>query len=58
MVMIEQGDGTIAKRLKLGLCPKCQTKFKDMEYYKRCKTCNLIVTSLEIKKEQKDEKNH
>ena len=54
MVMIEQGDGTIAKLLKLGLCPKCQTKLIQMEHYKRCNTCNLIVTSLEIKKEQKD----
>jgi len=52
--MIDQGDGTIGKRLELGLCPKCQTKLEDEHHYKRCNSCGLIVSFTKIEKEQKE----
>lgn len=42
--MIEQGDGTMAKRLDLGLCPKCETALpKDPR--SECRVCGLKVQS-------------
>jgi len=42
--MIEQGDGTMAKRLDLGLCPKCETALPK-EPRSECQVCGLKVQS-------------
>ena len=40
----EQGDGTIAKRMALGLCPKCETALPKGPRSK-CRACGLVVQS-------------
>ena len=45
--MIVKGDGTIAKRIAAGKCPKCKTSFKSFNHsydegdYWECITCGL-----------------
>ncbi len=43
--MIVQGDGTLARRIRDGLCPQCEsllTRTNDQEEIK-CKTCGLVM---------------
>lgn len=40
----EQGDGTIAKRMALGLCPKCETALPKGPR-SECRACGLVVQS-------------
>jgi hypothetical protein len=44
-MMIEQGDGTLAKRLALGLCPRCQTMMPpvDVHGHRQCSVCHLVI---------------
>lgn len=39
---IEQGDGTMAKRIALGLCPKCETAM-DPGPGAVCRCCGLQI---------------
>lgn len=41
-MMIEEGDGTIQKRLDMGLCPKCQTAV-DPGPGAVCRCCGLQI---------------
>ena len=43
--MIEQGDGTFAKREKLGLCVVCQTSIRHSGTWceSECKICGLKI---------------
>jgi predicted SprT family Zn-dependent metalloprotease len=52
--MIEQGDGTFAIRMALGLCPRCQTSLTRVrneshvtEY--ECKACKLRINDVKEK---------
>lgn len=52
--MIEQGDGTFATRMALGLCPRCQTSLTLVrneshvtEY--ECKSCKLRINDVKEK---------
>jgi len=48
--MIEQGDGSMARRLQDGTCPKCHAQLKRDEEVLLCEVCEL-----EIKGVKKDE---
>jgi len=48
--MIEQGDGSMARRLQDGTCPKCHAQLKQDEEVLLCEVCEL-----EIKGVKKDE---
>jgi len=48
--MIEQGDGSMARRLQDGTCPKCHAQLKRDEEVLLCEVCEL-----EIKERKKDE---
>jgi len=39
-VTIEQGDGTMGRRLALGLCPKCNTALPE-DPRSECRVCGL-----------------
>lgn len=54
MLIIEQGDGTIAMRLHHNECPKCRHTLTIREDHKHCKVCNLIIRDHEQKKAQKE----
>jgi hypothetical protein len=43
--MIQQGDGTIAKRMAEGMCPRCQTMMPPVEVHGhvQCSTCHLVI---------------
>ena len=52
--MIEEGDGTFAKRIKDGKCPKCKTGFSfvhshDQGEYWECPTCKLKMNVKDLK---------
>ena len=47
--MIEQGDGSIARLMSDGLCPRCQTSivhFPPVEVHGhiQCSTCKLVIS--------------
>jgi ribosomal protein L40E len=42
MMTVEQGDGTMAKRIALGLCPKCETAL-DPGPATVCRCCGLQI---------------
>ena len=48
--MIENGDGSMARRLQDGTCPKCHAQLKRDDEVSVC-----IVCKLEIKERKKDE---
>jgi predicted amidophosphoribosyltransferase len=48
--MIEQGDGSMARRLQDGTCPRCHAQLKRDEEVLLCEVCEL-----EIKGVKKDE---
>jgi len=48
--MIEQGDGSMARRLQDGTCPRCHAQLKQDKEVLLCEVCEL-----EIKGEKKDE---
>ena len=48
--MIEQGDGSMARRLQDGTCPRCHSQLKQNEEVLVCEVCEL-----EIKGVKKDE---
>jgi len=48
--MIEQGDGSMARRLQDGTCPRCHAQLKRDEEVFLCEVCEL-----EIKGVKKDE---
>lgn len=48
--MIEQGDGSMARRLQDGTCPRCHAQLKQDEEVLVCEVCEL-----EIKGVKKDE---
>lgn len=48
--MIEQGDGSMARRLQDGTCPRCHAQLKQDEEVLLCEVCEL-----EIKGVKKDE---
>lgn len=43
--MIEQGDGTIAKRLSEGMCPRCRTHLPpvDVHGHLQCASCKCVI---------------
>jgi predicted amidophosphoribosyltransferase len=41
-MMIHEGDGTIARRLAQGLCPKCQTALTKAPR-SECRACGLVI---------------
>jgi len=46
--MIEQGDGTLQRRIVDGLCPKCEVEMKFNtdgleDDYMSCPVCNLVM---------------
>lgn len=46
--MIEQGDGTLQRRINDGLCPKCEVEMKFNtdgleEDFMSCPVCNLVM---------------
>lgn len=45
-MIIEQGDGSIAKRLNEGRCPTCRAKLPPANGHMNvvCKVCNLIIS--------------
>ena len=47
--MIEQGDGSMARRLQDGTCPKCHAQLKRDEEVLLCEVCELQI------KERKDD---
>jgi ribosomal protein L37AE/L43A len=52
--MIEEGDGTFAKRIRDGKCPKCKTGFSfvhshDQGEYWECPTCKLKMNVEDLK---------
>lgn len=47
--MIEQGDGSMARRLQDGTCPKCHAQLKQDEEVLLCEVCELQI------KERKDD---
>lgn len=51
---IVQGDGTFAKRIAAGKCPKCKTVFTmpdsyDQDDYWECTTCSLKMKYDDLK---------
>jgi predicted amidophosphoribosyltransferase len=48
--MIERGDGSMARRLQDGTCPRCHAQLKRDEEVLLCEVCEL-----EIKERKKDE---
>jgi hypothetical protein len=44
--MIEKGDGTFAKRLAAGQCPRCQTQMPpvDVHGHIQCLVCHLVIS--------------
>ncbi len=54
--MIEQGDGTFAKQLAAGLCPRCQTNMPpvDVHGHIQCSVCHLVISEC-CQGEQADE---
>jgi len=47
--MIEQGDGSMARRLQDGTCPRCHAQLKRDEEVLLCEVCELQI------KERKDD---
>ena len=43
-VTIEQGDGTMGRRLALGHCPKCNTALPE-DSRSECRVCGLKIES-------------
>lgn len=43
-VTIEQGDGTMGRRLALGHCPKCNTAMPE-DSRSECRVCGLKIGS-------------
>jgi len=43
-VTIEQGDGTMGRRLALGHCPKCNTALPE-DSRSECRVCGLKIGS-------------
>lgn len=43
--MIEQGDGTIAQRLKDSMCPRCRTHLPpvDVHGHIQCASCKVVI---------------
>lgn len=48
--MIEQGDGSMARRLRDGACPVCRAQLKQDDEVSVC-----VVCKLEIKERKRDE---
>jgi len=49
--MIEEGNGTLEKRIQNELCPRCEAylaKINDQEQIK-CRTCGLIMGNMQIR---------
>jgi len=42
-MIVEQGDGSIAQRMKDGKCPKCRSEITVVNGEFTCKVCNLII---------------
>ena len=44
--MIEQGDGSMARHIADGLCPRCQSSIPPVEVHGhiQCATCKLIIS--------------
>lgn len=45
-MIVEQGDGSIAKRLNEGRCPKCRSVLPPANGHMNvvCKVCDLIIS--------------
>ena len=48
--MVEQGDGTMARRIADGLCPKCEVQMKFNtdgleDDYMSCPVCKLVMVT-------------
>ena len=46
--MIEQGDGSMARRLQDGTCPKCHAQLKRDEEVLLCEVCELEIKGVKI----------
>ena len=46
--MIEQGDGSMARRLQDGTCPKCHAQLKQDEEVLLCEVCELEIKGVKI----------
>lgn len=46
-MIIEQGDGSIAKRLKEDRCPNCSSNLPPANGHKNvvCRVCDLIIST-------------
>ena len=44
--MIEQGDGSMARHIADGLCPRCQSSIPPVEVHGhiQCATCKLVIS--------------
>ena len=44
--MIEQGDGSMARHIADGLCPRCQSSISPVEVHGhiQCATCKLVIS--------------
>ena len=44
--MIEQGDGSMARLISDGLCPRCQSSIPPIEVHGhiQCATCKLVIS--------------
>ncbi len=44
--MIEQGDGSIARLISDGLCPRCQSSIPPVEVHGhiQCAVCKLVIS--------------
>ena len=54
--MISEGDGSMAKHLANGLCPRCQTNMPpvDVHGHLQCSVCHLVISEC-CQGEQADE---
>ena len=46
--MIEKGDGSMARRLQDGTCPRCHAQLKQDEEVLLCEGCELEIKGVKI----------